>query len=76
MSHSEWELFEIAEDIEPGDCVTVEDGDGGINKCIYVKASGKFVFLRDVSTKETKKFSAESLEEIEGDGYITGKYNG
>jgi len=73
MSYTEWELLEISEQLEPGDFISVEEDDGQITKCIYVKNTGKFLHLKDISTKEIRKFNTESLEEIEGSGCVVGR---
>ncbi|MEM4379107.1 MAG: hypothetical protein QXL01_00270 [Thermoplasmatales archaeon] len=75
MNHNEWELLEISENIEQGDLISVEDDEGYSKLYVYVKSSGKLVYLKCPQTKEIRKFSAESLEEIDGEGYITGKYD-
>lgn len=73
--HSEWELLEIAEELEPGDFVAVENTDGSIDKCIYVKDTGKVLFLKNVTDKEIREFNTDSLEELGGPGCVTGRFD-
>lgn len=72
MSHSEWELLTISEDIEVGDTVYVEDENGDNHDMVYVGTSKKGVKLLDVEG-ETRVFSQDSLEEIGGYCVIAGK---
>lgn len=72
-SSSEWELLTIAEDIEQGDHVMVESDDGeDPTSMMFVKCSTKYVLLKD-NNGELIKFSTTTLEELEGNRYITGK---
>lgn len=68
---NEWELLEIADDIEPGDSLAVES-DEGSEVMIFKRYINGMVWCRDESGT-TRKFRASSLEEIGGSGYITGK---
>lgn len=73
MSHSEWELLAISEDIEQGDYVLVEKEDGGIQKLQFLKQkSNDYVLLKDRSG-QTFKFNTDSLEESGGERVIIGK---
>ena len=75
MSHalSEWGLLAVAEDIEQGDLVVVESDDGeDTEHMMFVKETGKTVLLKN-KFNEIIKFSINTLEEVEGNRYVTGK---
>lgn len=69
--NNEWELLVIADDIEQGDLVCVTDGDTDTTM-IFVKYERKLVHLKD-SEDRIRKFKAASLEELDGEAFITGK---
>ena len=69
---NEWELMEVAEGIEEGDTLTVEDDSGEVDLMVFVKREGRFLLLKDIDSKEFF-FSALNLEEHRGYRYITGK---
>lgn len=68
---NEWELLEIAEDIEQGDTIEVDE-DGDTQLMVFVKYSRNKVTLRDASGG-LLIFLATTLEEVEGNRYIIGK---
>lgn len=70
MSHNEWELLEISEDIEQGDTIVIDD-DGEEIVMIFVKYTKGVVTLRKGDS--VRKFRASSLEEIDGNACIVGK---
>jgi hypothetical protein len=60
--HTEWELLAIAEDIEQGDDVLVENTDTGDEIIMsYVKYANKCIYLKDAD-KNILKFNPETLE--------------
>lgn len=71
MSSTEWELLTIAEDIEIGDTISVEDENGNTIDMVYTGTTKKGVKLK--SDGEVKIFSQDSLEEIGGYCVIVGK---
>lgn len=70
-SLSEWELLEITDDIEPGDLVDVDDC-GATIKMVFVKCDRNIVTLKPRGGQR-RYFRGSSLEEIDGEAYITGK---
>lgn len=72
MSHSEWDLLAISEDINKGDWVLTENEDGSTSKLQFIKRSSGFVTLRD-RKGNLFQFDIEGLEEVDGERIITGK---
>lgn len=69
---SEWELMLVAEGIEQGDTVSVELETGHVEPMVYLSVSRGSVRLRD-QRGAIHKFSASSLEEVDGASSIKGK---
>jgi len=69
---SEWELLCAAAGIEQGDAVSVEREDGETVLMVFMNVSRGNVKLRD-RDGSMHKFSASSLEEVDGSAMITGK---
>lgn len=69
---SEWELMLAAEGIEQGDTVKVELESGETVSMVYLSVERGRVKLRD-SGGTTRRFSASSLEEVDGEATIAGK---
>lgn len=67
---NEWELLAIAEDIEQGDSVVIDD-EGEEIEMIFVKYERGAVHLRSGDVR--RKFRAVSLEEADGTAYILRK---
>jgi magnesium-transporting ATPase (P-type) len=73
MSSSEWELLVIAEDIEPGDSILVEEEDGSSADMVFIKVRPRGVVeLLDIDGS-SRLYSASSLEELKGYSCIVGK---
>jgi len=75
---TEWELLEVSQDIEPGDFIAVVIG-GKTEKFIFISVTGRKVQLRRADTInkpswEVYEFSVDSLDELDGNAYITGKH--
>ena len=68
---TEWELLEVAEDIEPGDTLIVER-DGTEHKMVFSKVDSGYVYLIDADRK-THKFRSSSMEQVGGSGFILRK---
>lgn len=72
--NNEWELLMIADDIEPGDTIVVEDSETGeSHEMIYVKQPDRKTVALRGQDGATKRFSASSLEELDGECVIVGK---
>lgn len=69
---TEFDLLVIAEEIEPGDVLVVEE-DGEEIYMVFVKElDAKTVLLKDRS-KQERLFSKLTLEERDGEAFIIGK---
>lgn len=68
---NEWELLEIAEQIEPGNYVIVEDGGVDI-RMQFVRYDRGIVHLKD-ARGSWHKFRGASLEALEGEAVISQK---
>lgn len=73
MASTEWELLTIAEDIEVGDTVAVENEDGDTVPMVFMSLGRKGVVTLMDREGENHLFSQDSLEEIGGYSVITGK---
>jgi hypothetical protein len=70
-THSEWDLLAIAEDIEQGDVIDVEENDSNaVMQFIFVRIDKKKVVLRNKATKELVKFNSETLEDSHDLGLV------
>ena len=70
---NEWELMMVAEDIEEGDTVLIENTVGSSLLAVYCGRTGKFTLKVVDSDKVERKFKTTTLEEIGGNHYIVGK---
>jgi len=69
---TEWDLLVIAEGIEQGSTIIVENDHGEEEYFVFVKEKdGKTIILKD-SEKDQYLFSKISLEEVGGNRFITG----
>lgn len=73
MAHNEWELLVAAEDIEPGDTLTIEEEGGDQSKAQFVKEKGRGTIELKGKEGAVRLFSVHNLEELEGYAFITGK---
>lgn len=73
--HTEWDLLMLSEDIKIGDFLMVEDENGNTQtlKLINFRTRPRnVIYLKDENDEEFT-FSGNTLEEIGGCRYITGK---
>ena len=69
---NEWELLEVAEDIEPGDNIVIDQGGEEIS-LVFVKYEKGLVHLKNPEDGSRWVFRGSSLEEVDGECFIVRK---
>lgn len=69
---NEWELLEVAEDIEPGDNIVIDEGGEEVT-LIFVKYERGVVHLKNPENNSRRTFRGSSLEEVDGECFIVRK---
>jgi len=72
---NEWELLVLADDVQPGDSLSIEDDSGNSETMTFVKNGPKNTVILKDANGDLLTFSAANLEEVRGYRYIIGKDN-